>query len=166
MITVQQITLQQAVKSAKTYLAELDPDEPYRDLRVEEVDRNEKGDWEITLGFHRKIDITIFGAGSIVTGQNQIARENRVYKIVEIDALGTPKGKDRMLVADKENVMWARFMDLETNEPFFSSRDGIKKKTMAEIDYERRNGYAWYGNSPAKLINNEFPKWAARWKVN
>ena len=85
MITVQQITLQQAVKSAKTYLAELDPDEPYRDLRVEEVDRNEKGDWEITLGFHRKIDITIFGAGSIVTGQNQIARENRVYKIVEID---------------------------------------------------------------------------------
>ena len=88
------------------------------------------------------------------------------YKVVEIDALGTPKGKDRMLVADKENVMWARFMDLETNEPFFSSRDGIKKKTMAEIDYERRNGYAWYGNSPAKLINNEFPKWAARWKVN
>ena len=84
------------------------------------------------------------------------------YKVVEIDALGTPKGKDRMLVADKENVMWARFMDLETNEPFFSSRDGIKKKTMAEIDYERRNGYAWYGNSPAKLINNEFPKWAAR----
>ena len=101
---------------------------------------------------------------------NELVTQDKVkivgYKIVEIDALGTPKGKDRMLVADKENVMWARFMDLETNEPFFSSRDGIKKKTMAEIDYERRNGYAWYGNSPAKLINNEFPKWAARWKVN
>lgn len=78
-------TLQQAVKAAKSYLLELDPEDPYRDLRVEEVERNEKDDWEITLGFHRKRDITIFGAGSIVGGQNQIARENRVYKTVEID---------------------------------------------------------------------------------
>lgn len=79
------ITLQEAVKAAKSYLSELDPDEPYRDLRVEEVDKSEKGDWEITLGFHRKRDITIFGSGSIINGQNQIARENRVYKTVEID---------------------------------------------------------------------------------
>ena len=78
-------TLQQAVKAAKSYLLELDPEDPYRDLRVEEVEKNEKDDWEITLGFHRKRDITIFGAGSIVGGQNQIARENRVYKTVEID---------------------------------------------------------------------------------
>ncbi len=87
------------------------------------------------------------------------------YKIAEIDAPGTPKGKDRVLVTDNKNIMWARFMDLETNEPFFSSRDGIRKKTIAEIDYERRNGYAWYGNTPAKLINDDYPKWAAKWGV-
>jgi PelA/Pel-15E family pectate lyase len=87
------------------------------------------------------------------------------YKVDEVDAPGTPKGKDRVLVAAAGNVMWARFMDLENNEPFFCGRDGVKKKTIAEIEYERRNGYAWYVTSPAKLINEEYPKWAAKWAI-
>ncbi len=85
------------------------------------------------------------------------------YKVAEIHVPGTAKGKDRVVVAAAGNVMWARFMDLETNEPFFSGRNGEKKKTMAEVEYERRNGYAWYGTSPLKLINEEYPKWAAKW---
>jgi PelA/Pel-15E family pectate lyase len=85
------------------------------------------------------------------------------YKVAEINAPGTTKGKDRVLVAAPDNVMWARFMDLETNEPFFCGRDGVKKKTLAEVEYERRVGYAWYGNSPAKLINEEYPKWVSKW---
>ena len=87
------------------------------------------------------------------------------YKVTEIDAPGTPKGKDRVVVAAPGNVMWARFMDLETNEPFFSGRDGVKKKTIAEVEYERRNGYAWYGTVPEKLIKEEYPKWAGKWGV-
>lgn len=83
------------------------------------------------------------------------------FKVIDIDAPGTPKGKDRILMPDPGNIMWARFMDLETNEPFFCGRDGVKKKTLAEIDYERRNGYAWYITTPAKLINEEYPKWVA-----
>ncbi len=78
------ITLQEAVKAAKFYLSEIDADEPYRDLRVEEVETTQSGDWEITLGFYRKRDITVFG-GSIVTGPNPIAKENRAYKTVQID---------------------------------------------------------------------------------
>lgn len=92
MITVGKISLQQAVQAAKSYLSEINPDDPYPDLLVEEVERNEKDDWEITLGYHRKRDITIFGAGSIVGGQQQIARENRVYRTIEIDGVtGEPK---------------------------------------------------------------------------
>ena len=55
------LNLQEAVQAAKSYLPQMDPDDPYRDLLVEEVELNEGGDWEITLGFYRKRDITIFG---------------------------------------------------------------------------------------------------------
>jgi PelA/Pel-15E family pectate lyase len=58
--------------------------------------------------------------------------------------------------------MWARFMDLETNEPFFCGRDGVKKKTLAEVEYERRNGYAWYNKTPAKLIEDDYPIWLSK----
>ncbi|MEI7731270.1 MAG: pectate lyase [Verrucomicrobiota bacterium] len=30
---------------------------------------------------------------------------------------------------------------------------------LAEIGYERRNGYAWYGNWPAALLDKEYPAW-------
>jgi len=41
--------------------------------------------------------------------------------------------------------MWARFYRLEDNRPFFCDRDGIMVFSIAEIGYERRTGYAWYG---------------------
>jgi len=57
--------------------------------------------------------------------------------------------RDRRIVTDpKAGDMWARFYDLETQEPFVCDRDGIKKKTLEEIGYERRNGYNWYTNAP------------------
>ena len=67
-----------------------------------------------------------------------------------------------MLVKDEKNEMWARFYDLETGEPFFCGRDGIKKKTVAEIEYERRTGYAWYGKWPKDLIDKKYPEWLAK----
>ncbi len=72
------------------------------------------------------------------------------------------KGFDRVLVKDEKNEMWARFYDLETGEPFFCGRDGIKKKTVAEIEYERRTGYAWYGKWPKDLIDKKYPEWLAK----
>lgn len=49
------------------------------------------------------------------------------------------------------NDIWARFYDLEHCEPFFCDRDGIPKKHLSEIGEERRNGYSWYSQQPAKL---------------
>ena len=43
-------------------------------------------------------------------------------------------------------------MELDNNKPFFCDRDGIKKATLAEIGYERRNGYGWYTNEPNELL--------------
>jgi pectinesterase len=62
--------------------------------------------------------------------------------------------KDRRIVADKDAPpLWARFYELEDNRPFFCDRDGIKKYSIAEIGYERRNGYSWYGTGPQKVID-------------
>ena len=62
-------------------------------------------------------------------------------------------------------MVWARFYDVETNEPFFAGRDGQKKKTIDEVENERRIGYAWYGTWPLKLITTEFPAWKLKWGI-
>jgi pectinesterase len=46
--------------------------------------------------------------------------------------------KDRRIVSDpKAGDLWARFYDLDTESPYVCDRDGIKKKTLEEIGYER-----------------------------
>ena len=84
------------------------------------------------------------------------------YKIVDNPAPGTPKGKDKLLVADSTSIMWARYYEIETNKPFFCDRDGIKKYSIQEIGYERRNGYAWYGTWAKNLLEKEYPDWLKR----
>ncbi len=78
------ITLEKAVSAAKAFLAEIDTTEKYLDLRVEEVEMTQSGDWEITLGFHRKLDLSVYGNLPLGFG-SPILRENRVYKTILVD---------------------------------------------------------------------------------
>ena len=67
--------------------------------------------------------------------------------------------KNRIVVEDASaSPLWGRFHDLETNKPYFCSRDGIKKNSLAEISHERRNGYSWYTSSPERVLK-EYPEW-------
>ena len=86
----------------------------------------------------------------------------RGYKYVDILAPNEPKGKDRVIVADPKNTIWARFYEIGTDRPFFSGRDSNKKYTVAEIEVERRTGYAWYGTWPDKLLQTDYPDWLKR----
>lgn len=53
---------------------------------------------------------------------------------------------DKAIVADPAAPpLWARFYEIGTNRPIFSGRDGVVKYDVAQIEAERRNGYAWYG---------------------
>ena len=73
------------------------------------------------------------------------------------------KKRNKIIIADdKAEPLWARFMELDDNTPFFCDRDGIKKASMAEIGPERRNGYGWYTNEPQKLLD-EYPEWERRY---
>jgi hypothetical protein len=35
----------------------------------------------------------------------------------------------------------------------------VAKHDLAEIGYERRNGYAWLGTWPQRLLEQEYPAW-------
>jgi pectinesterase len=71
--------------------------------------------------------------------------------------------KDRRIVYDpKAGDMWARFYDLDTELPYVCDRDGIKKKTLEEIGYERRNGYSWYTTDPQDILD-KYPTWKEKW---
>jgi PelA/Pel-15E family pectate lyase len=87
------------------------------------------------------------------------------FKYVDVVAPNEKSGKDRVLQPDSNGVVWARFYDIESNEPFFAGRDGEKKKLLSEIENERRTGYAWYGTWPLKLLTTEYPQWKQKWGI-
>ena len=75
-----------------------------------------------------------------------------------------PSGKDRIVVEDPASTLWARFYDLDTHKPFFYGRDSVKKWALADIENERRVGYAWYGTWPQPLLTKEYPAWRQKWE--
>lgn len=103
--------------------------------------------------------------------QSAVAWFNQVkIEGIRIDRIKNGDGqKDRKVIQDKDApALWARFYQLEDNRPFFCDRDGIKKYSLAEIGYERRNGYGWYDNDPKdvlKAYKSWQPKWAPKENV-
>lgn len=86
------------------------------------------------------------------------------YKVISIPIEKEQK-TDKVLVESPDaEPIWARFMELKDNQPFFCDRDGIKKQALSEIGYERRNGYKWYGNEPKEVLK-KYPKWKENLKV-
>ena len=83
---------------------------------------------------------------------------------VRKEAPTLPKGWDKVIVQDASaEPMWARFYEIGTNKPIFCSRDGIPRATLAEISYERRNGYSWLGHYATALLARDYPAWQKKW---
>jgi pectinesterase len=62
---------------------------------------------------------------------------------------------DNKIVKDSDApLMWARFYEIKTNRPIFSGRDGKIKYSVSDIEFERRNGYAWYVRSGDRVLNS------------
>jgi PelA/Pel-15E family pectate lyase len=71
-----------------------------------------------------------------------------------------PRGRNKVVVKDPSAPpMWARFYEIGANRPLFADRDGVAKFDLADIGYERRNGYAWLGYWPQKLLERDYPAW-------
>lgn len=79
---------------------------------------------------------------------------------IEVPDEKSPSGKNKVIVKDPlAPPKWARFYEIGTNRPMFSDRDGAVKYDLAEIGYERRNGYSWYNDKPLELLTRDYPAW-------
>jgi len=88
--------------------------------------------------------------------------ELKGIKWIEKADASQPNGIDRVVIKDPESTTWARFYEIGSNRPIFVGRDGVVKYSVAEIEHERRTGYAWYVDEPAKLLKKEYPAWRER----
>jgi PelA/Pel-15E family pectate lyase len=71
-------------------------------------------------------------------------------------------GWDTQLIDDPSAPpIWARFYDVETNQPFFASRDGHRHDRLADVPWERRNLYSWFGQW-GKHVAGEYADWKKR----
>lgn len=67
-------------------------------------------------------------------------------------------------LTDKQDAppMWARFYELGTNKPIFGDRDDSIHYEVGKVSKERREGYAWYTNSPNAVLKR-YASWAKKY---
>lgn len=71
--------------------------------------------------------------------------------------------RDRRAVPDPAAPpLWARFYELGTNRPIYAGRDRVVRYNFNEIERERRTGYVYLGDWPAKLLERDHPRWRAK----
>ena len=51
-----------------------------------------------------------------------------------------------------EDGRWARFYDLKECRPLFCDRSGVPKRSIDEIDPERRKGYSWFNTKGEQVL--------------
>jgi PelA/Pel-15E family pectate lyase len=79
------------------------------------------------------------------------------------DDMNAPNKRNKVVVNDPAAPpLWARFYEIGTNRPLFCDRDGVVKYSLAEIGYERRNGYSWLGDWPKALLEKDYPAWKVK----
>jgi PelA/Pel-15E family pectate lyase len=62
-------------------------------------------------------------------------------------------GSDKVVVEDPGAPrIWSRYYELGTGLPLFCNRDGHPVYTLAEVERERRTGYAWYTYEPERAF--------------
>lgn len=90
------------------------------------------------------------------------AIKNTVVKTIQATPQASPyrvSRTDRVVVTDSAaRPIWTRFYELKTHKPLFCNRDGKVVYSLAEVDRERRDGYAWYTYSPQQVLN-KYPEW-------
>ena len=89
--------------------------------------------------------------------------ENHKIEGKAIERFTNAEGQPDIRLVDRPGAptLWARFYDLINGEPFFCGRDGIPRKHIEDIEYERRMGYSWFGTQPQHLIDL-YNDWSAR----
>ena len=103
--------------------------------------------------------VSLSGGESVEIVRFLMAIKNPSPEVVEAIESAVAWFKDSQVKDPEGKLTWARFYEIGTNRPMFSGRDGRVKYNLSEIEEERRTGYAWYGDWPAKLFKEDYPAW-------
>jgi PelA/Pel-15E family pectate lyase len=91
---------------------------------------------------------------------------NTRVKVIPAPTMQTPfrvSRTDRVVVQEAgAPPIWTRYYELKTHRPLFCNRDSKVVYSLAEVDRERRDGYAWYTYAPQKVLNN-YHEWQKKW---
>lgn len=97
-------------------------------------------------------------------------QESRIYntrvKVINAKKMVTAfriSNSDRVVVTDSAAPpIWTRYYELKTHRPMFCNRDSKVVYSLAEVERERRDGYAWYTYSPQNVLD-KYPIWKKKW---
>ncbi|MES2274851.1 MAG: pectate lyase [Bacteroidota bacterium] len=100
-------------------------------------------------------------------------QESKIYntrvKTIPAPRMVTPfrvSTADRVVVTDEQAPpIWTRYYELKTHRPLFCNRDSKVVYSLAEVDRERRDGYAWYTYAPQKVLD-KYPEWQRKWAAD
>ncbi|MBW4888434.1 pectate lyase [Mucilaginibacter sp. HMF5004] len=91
---------------------------------------------------------------------------NTRVKTIPAERMQTPfrvSTADRIVVEEQgAPPIWTRYYELKTHKPLFCNRDSKVVYSLAEVDRERRDGYAWYTYNPQKVLDT-YPAWQKKW---
>jgi len=68
------------------------------------------------------------------------------------------EGRQRV-AAPGAGPLWARYYEVGTDRPVFGDRDKSIHDDVNELSRERRKGYAWYKDTPKRVLEH-YAKWA------
>ena len=57
--------------------------------------------------------------------------------------------------------LWARYYEIETDRPIFGDRDKTIHDKLEDLSLERRKGYGWYRDTPARVLQ-VFARWSRK----
>jgi PelA/Pel-15E family pectate lyase len=91
---------------------------------------------------------------------------NTRVKVIPAPTMQTPfriSKTDRVVVQEAgAPPIWTRYYELKTHRPLFCNRDSKVVYSLAEVDRERRDGYAWYTYAPQKVLDS-YHQWQKKW---
>jgi PelA/Pel-15E family pectate lyase len=63
-----------------------------------------------------------------------------------------------LLPAPGSGPLWARYIEIGSDRLLFGDRDKTIHDNVADISKERRNGYAWFKDTPKRVLEH-YPRW-------
>lgn len=69
-----------------------------------------------------------------------------------------------LIAAPGNGPIWARYYEIGSDRPLFGDRDKTIHDSLDDISKERRNGYAWYGDTGKRALQH-YAKWAKKYPL-